>query len=161
MNGNNAITFSDDTELDKVESTEYLGGIMHVGINNKVEISSRIAATMPIMFALNHFWKQTKCSTRWKIEIFNSVIVSKLLYGLETLQYHINSFTRINTFQMKGLRKILDIPPTFIDRSNTDDIVIQKCNDILKAEKSKNDYQTPYRNTKATETHFAWAHHQS
>ena len=75
MNGNNAIKFSDGTELDKVESTEYLGGIMHVGINNKVEISSRIAATMPIMFALNHFWKQTKCSTRWKIEIFNSVIV--------------------------------------------------------------------------------------
>ena len=37
---------------------------------------------------------------------------------------------------MKGLRKILDIPPTIIDRSNTDDIVIQKSNDILKTEKS-------------------------
>ena len=100
MNGNNVIKFSDGTELDKVESTEYLGGIMHVGINNKVEISSRIAATMPIMFAIIHFWKQTKCSTRWKIEIFNSVIVSKLLYGLETLQYHKHTFTHINTFQM-------------------------------------------------------------
>ena len=60
MNGNNVITCNDDTELDKVETTEYLGGMMHIGINNKVEISPRIAATMPIMFALNHFWKQTK-----------------------------------------------------------------------------------------------------
>ena len=38
---------------------------------------------------------------------------------------------------MKGLRKILDIPPTFIDRSNTDENVFQKCNEILKTEKSK------------------------
>ena len=61
------------------------------------------------------------------------MIITKLTYGLETLQYHQNTFHRIDTFQMKGLRKILWLEPTFIDRSpeNTNEAVVEKVNNIL------------------------------
>ena len=52
-------------------------------------------------------------------------MISKLLYGLETLIATETTLHKLNTFQMKGLRKILGVPPTFIDRSHTDESVRQ------------------------------------
>ena len=33
---------------------------------------------------------------------------------------------KLDTVQMKGLRKIMQIPPTFIDRAQTDESVLNK-----------------------------------
>ena len=48
---------------------------------------------------------------------YNTTIVrSKLLYSLECIQPTTADISRLNAFQNKSLRRILGIPPTFIDR---------------------------------------------
>ena len=66
--------------------------------------------------------------------IFQAVITSKLLYGLETLIATETTLHKLDTLQIKGLRKILGVPPTFIDRTNTDESVRQRIKDELEIE---------------------------
>ena len=58
--------------------------------------------------------------------MYNSVIRSKLLYGLDCLELTQAERDKFDAFQIKGLRRILHIPPTHIDRSMTNDIVTEK-----------------------------------
>ena len=65
----------------------------------------------------------------WKLLIFQAVIISQLVYGLETLIATESILHKLDTFHMDGLRKILGVPPTFIDRTNTDESVRQRIKD--------------------------------
>ena len=60
--------------------------------------------------------------------MFNAVILTKLTYGLETVQGTDSQFNKLDVFQMKGLRKIPGIPPTHIDCSWTNEKVMEKTN---------------------------------
>ena len=66
---------------------------------------------------------------KWKLGACDSM-TSKVLYGLECIQLTQADPNKLNAFQMKGLRSILRIPPTFIDRS----YMIQKVLDILRTD---------------------------
>ena len=61
-----------------------------------------------------------------KIQVFDSVIRSKLAYGLECLHLNEEEKRRIDAFELKGLRIILGIMPTHIDRTWTNDKVQEK-----------------------------------
>ncbi len=61
-----------------------------------------------------------------KIIVYSSVSRSKLLYGLECLELTQAEQDKLDAFQIKGLRRILHIPPTHIDRTWTNDKVIEK-----------------------------------
>ena len=43
--------------------------------------------------------------------------------GLETIQLTQNEMNKLGSFQMKCIRRILKTPPTFIDRTQTNQIV--------------------------------------
>ena len=43
--------------------------------------------------------------TKWKIQVFSEVCVSKLLYSLEALQPTEAATSKLDTFQLKGLKK--------------------------------------------------------
>ncbi len=128
MNGNYNVRFSDGTLLEKVEDAVYLGGKLTKDAKSHTEVMSRIAATMPVLRPLDLFWRQTKCSNKWKLNVYNAVITSKLVYGLETLQFTGKTLNKMNTFQMKALRKILGVQPTFIDRTQTNALVFNMAN---------------------------------
>ena len=66
--------------------------------------------------------------TKWKIQVFNAVCVSKLLYSLEALQPTDAAASKLDTFQLKGLRKILKMSTTYIDRTNTNHEVYRRAN---------------------------------
>ena len=76
-----------------------------------------LGKTMPILKKLDLFWKQAQVPNKWKIQVFNAVCVSKLLYSLEALQ---------DTFQLKGLRQVLKMSTTYIDRTNTNQAEVYK-----------------------------------
>ena len=67
--------------------------------------------------------------TRWKLIIFDAVIKSKLMYGLESAQLNDSLKNKLDVFQLKGLRKILGLTTTFINRENTNALVYQKANE--------------------------------
>ncbi len=45
--------------------------------------------------------------------MYDAVVMSKLVYGLETLQLTRAEQRRLDAFQMRGVRKILRIPSTY------------------------------------------------
>ena len=119
MNRENTIVFNDGNPVTHVSEATYLGGQLTMNTSAITETQSRISACIPILRSLDTFWKKTKCTLTWKLHVYNAVITSKLVYGLETIQCTENQLQKLNVFQMKGLRNILGVPPTFMDRSWT------------------------------------------
>ena len=61
-----------------------------------------------------------------EIRVFESTLASQLLYGLESVQLTLNEQKLIDNFQMKMLRKILGVPPTYANRSRTNQAVLHE-----------------------------------
>ena len=90
------------------------------------EIQKRISATIALLQKLDVFWPKTNCTKRWKLLVFNAVVTSKVLYGLETLEPTCSAGNLLDTFQLKGLRKILRLHTTFVQRNNTNEYVYKR-----------------------------------
>ena len=88
-----------------VQETTYLGASVSKRVDPRQEIRKRISATMVTLKKLDIFWLKTNCSQKWKLLVYNAVVISKLLYGLETLEPTESAGKLLNTFQLKGLRK--------------------------------------------------------
>ena len=86
FNKNKKITFGDGTPLKNVDETTYLGTEIAKRVDPGFEITRRISLTMPVLKELDLFWKQANVPKKWKLQVFQSVSVSKLLYSLEALQ---------------------------------------------------------------------------
>lgn len=86
---------------------------------------------MAILKKLDIFWLKTRCSKKWKLLAYNAVITSKVLYGLETLEPTESASKLLNTFQLRGLRKILRLHITYIQCQNTNEYVYQCANKIV------------------------------
>ena len=68
---------------------------------------------------LDLIWKIGKCSQKTKLQYYNAVIKTKLTYALETMHLTKAQLKQLDTFQLKGLRKILKLKTTYIERENT------------------------------------------
>jgi hypothetical protein len=80
---------------------------------------------------LDLFWGHSDCSVRQKLLVHDAVIRSKLMYGLESLQLNESALKRLDTFQLKGLRKILKLKTTYIDRANSNARVFELAEQAL------------------------------
>jgi len=91
--------------------------------DNHAEVSNKIAECSATCNRFKIFWRKAKTTTKWKIQVFDAVIRAKLLYSLECIQLTAVEQERLDAFQTKGLRRILNIPPTHIDRYWTNEKV--------------------------------------
>ena len=120
------IRFIDGTVDPRKPRATYLGAILIEDFNNTAEIHNRISDCTNTANKLKLFWNKANTEISWKLQVFNAIIRSKLLYGLETIQLTNAEKNRINAFHIKCLRRILKIPPTFEDKLWTNDRVIEK-----------------------------------
>ena len=123
-----SIKFLDGSLVPRKKEAIYLGTLLSDSVDNHREICNRLAAASATCHRLKLFWDKAHTSVRWKIRVFDSILRSKILYGLECIQLTQSDMAKLNAFQMKGLRRILKFPPTFIDRSITNQSVL----DILR-----------------------------
>ena len=84
-NNDGSIHFADGTALTKSFETTYLGNELNQEVNIQHEILSKIQEVRRTWFKLSSYWKATTASKKWKLIVFNAIIRSKLLYGLETV----------------------------------------------------------------------------
>ena len=127
------IKFRNGTMMKSTTDAKYLGAVINDKADPAQEIRRRISSTMPILKRLDIFWNKTNCSESWKLLVYNSVIISRLLYGLESLQTTDNTGKLLNTFQLKGLRKILHLHTTYVDRNNSNEFVYHRANEVVGA----------------------------
>ena len=111
----------------------YLGISVTQRHDPKHEIRKRISSTMAVLKKLDIFWLKAQSSKKWKLTVYNAIITSKVLYALETLEPTQATTKLLNTFQLKGLRKILKLHITFVQRPNTNEYVYRRANEELGA----------------------------
>ena len=110
---------------------------------------------MTILKKLDIYWLHANPSAKQKLIVYDAIIRAKLLYGLESTAMNNSIKHSLDIFQLKGLRKILNLKTTFVDRAMDSRAVFQKMQDKIhestpvgKQEKILKPYSTVYEERK-------------
>ena len=100
----------DDYELDAVHQFTYLGSTITDNLSLDAEIDKRIGKAATTHARLTtRVWTNTKLTVKTKMAVYNACVISTLLYGSEAWTTYARQERRLNTFQMRILRRILGI----------------------------------------------------
>ena len=86
MNGKAHVHFSDGKPMTEVDQAMYLGGEINKNAGPLSELNNRINKALVTCNKLKTFWSMTNCSYKWKLQVYNAIIVSQLTDGLSTVQ---------------------------------------------------------------------------
>ena len=103
----------------------YLGVTIDESASAHTELNERLKQAAGVWRKFDIVWKIGKCSKKTKIRFFNAVVQSKLVYGLDTIAITRAQKTKIDAFQARGIRRILQMKATYIERKNTNTKVLQ------------------------------------
>lgn len=68
---------------------------------------------------------------KFKLLVHDMTIRSKLMYGLESAALTDSALNKLDTFQLKGIRRILELKTTAVNRAWTNEHLINKANEII------------------------------
>ena len=110
-------------------------------MNNKgdpgKEVRKIIKDCMATLSKLHMFFYNSDNIPSRKVQIFNMVIRSKLMYGLETIVMNEPVEKSLNIFQITCIRKILKLPTTYIHKEFSNIVVRDQINKQLAEAKAK------------------------
>ena len=130
MNNSGSIHFDDGTPLTKEFEATYLGNEIIKTVNIQSEIFNKMSEVRRTWYKLQPYWKASGASKKWKLIIYDAIIRSKLLYGLETIHLTQAMSRKLDAFQTRGLRRILQRNSTFIDRRHTNKSLLEEASSI-------------------------------
>ena len=128
--------FRNGTDMKSTTEATYLCSLITNTPDPAQEICRRISSMMPILQRLDIVRNKARSNRKWKPLAYTSVMVSCVLYGLECFEPTQNIGRMLEIFQLKGLRKILNLHTTYIKRNNTNEsneYVYQQANHALEA----------------------------
>ena len=144
--------FKNGEKVKLQEKVKYLGCLLNKDCNLDKEVKKRIATCMITLKKLDIFWRHSDCPIRFKLIAQDAVIRSKLLYGLDTAQLNESQMQRIDLFQLKGLRKVLNMKTTFgqmeskEDRTNNNQEVFRRANEEINKDRKRKREDVPLVN---------------
>nr|KAG5701644.1 hypothetical protein BaRGS_019333 [Batillaria attramentaria] len=131
-NRNNAAVTVNGEALEEVEYFTYLGSKMTTDGDSEKEVRERISKASQAFASLKTIWRTRKLSTKTKLRLFKSNVLSTLLYGAESWKMTKGIGHKLEVFQNRCLRRILSIfwPNTISnselhERTNTKPITLE------------------------------------
>ena len=137
MNAIHRIHFRQGTTVPIQTQADYLRGKFKNTGDHKPELRHRISATWKTVRRLDLLWGKSRASIKWKIRIYGAVTVAKLMYGLTSIPLSKADASKIDAFQMRGLRKILKVKHPYWSRTSNKKL-LETANDKLGNEQDKN-----------------------
>lgn len=128
FNSSERVHFDNEELVPKEPNTIYLGSMITDQARVRDEINRRIMISRATWEKLGICWKHSTCPVQVKLAIYDMVIRAKLVYGLDTLMVLPSHEKLLQSFQLKGLRQILKLKTTFVDRRNTNEFVFKCAN---------------------------------
>ena len=116
INGNETILAANGSRIKQKDSMVYLGSILSADGRIQSELNRRIGSAGQAFNELERLWKHANVSVTRKLEIFESCVISRLMYGLQTCWLNEAELSRLDAYYCKCLRRILKIPPSFESR---------------------------------------------
>ena len=105
------------------DSMVYLGGLLNADGGSGPELSRRIGMAYKQFHSLCKIWKHAKIPMIKKVRIFQSCVVSGLMYCLHTLWLNKAELRKLDAFQARCLRKVAGIAHSFISRVSNDAVL--------------------------------------
>ena len=96
-------------EIEEVDDFTYLGSKMSNTGNGEVEIRARLAKASQAFVSLRSTWKARNIRLKTKLRIFKSNVISTLLYGSESWKVTKTISNKLDAFQNRCLKRILQI----------------------------------------------------
>jgi hypothetical protein len=116
LGGQYELRSPDGVPIEPTHSMKYLGNTLHDDGGLKTELGKKLGVAWSDFSKLSRVWQHAQMTRRRKIEVFQSLIVSRLLYGLSTAWLNVAEVRRLNGFQARCLRPILGIKPAYFSR---------------------------------------------
>lgn len=113
INADGVVRFPDNKPVKLVTEAKYLGCDLNHRTIILTEVNKRISKASITWKRLEDFWKACDCEYKFKLLVYNSVITSSLLYGLEGAQLTDSAVKRPDSFFHKGVRQILGMSTTY------------------------------------------------
>ena len=108
--GNRAVNIKiDDRPLKQVENFVYLGGNMSEDASVEHDVRRRIGLATGVMQSLNKIWQNKRIGQATKVKIYETLVLSVLLYNSETWTMKEATKNSVLVFEMGCLRKILGV----------------------------------------------------
>ena len=82
-----------------------------------------------------YIWKKANICPIWKLKILQTMILPKLIYAWNTIRSTPTMDENIDSVQARLLRRILQRPPTWIDRAFSHSALIAEANEKLRQAK--------------------------
>ena len=95
--------------LEEVKEFKYLGALINSEGTSAKEIKTRLAIALASMAKLTNIWKSRDIKMSTKIKLYRSLVTSIATYGCESWTLTEDTQRRIQAFEMKCFRKILNI----------------------------------------------------
>ena len=130
--------------IKSVREAVYLGGLVTCDGRASAEVTRRLGEATGIFRALEQVWKHASISTARKVRIYETCVVSKIMYSLESLWLLKAERDRLDAFHHRFLRRILRIAPSYYSRV-TNAIVLQRSGSNLLSEALLHRQQTLYQ----------------
>jgi hypothetical protein len=121
--------------IKRTKQTKYLGAAITPGLAEPAELGARLVEVWQVIRRLEVLWRKARLDKVWKIRIMQSIVQAKLLYGLETARATPLTDQKVDSMLAYLLRRILDLPSTYIDKEFSHDFLIQHANLLLSEHK--------------------------
>jgi hypothetical protein len=113
----------DGAPLEEKESMLYLGAALHSSGRIASELSRRLGIAQCDFKLLSKVWGHSSLSQKRKYEIYLSLVLSRLLYSLESAWLNVAERRKLNGFHARCLRKIAGVAPSFISRVSNETVL--------------------------------------
>ena len=96
-------------QIENVQNFKYLGEIFTETGNSKKEIRIRLAKADTELVKLENIWRSGEIDFKLKYRLYNSLVLSIMLYGYESWTLMEESKKKIRWFESRAHRRLLNI----------------------------------------------------
>ena len=100
-----------------------MGCVLNKMNDTAKEVRGIIRAAMVTLMRMRALWSHSNCSIRFKLNVLQTGLFAKILFGLESAELTVHALQAIDAFHLHGLRKIQRIKTTYIGRANKNEEV--------------------------------------
>ena len=96
-------------DVEKVDKFTYLGSAITQNGTSEKDVECRIGKAYEVFKKMQHIWRSNKIDKELKVKIYTSVVQPTLMYACETWESANKIKHKLNGFQQRCLRRILNI----------------------------------------------------
>jgi len=112
------------TDLHQTDSFTYLGSVIRPEGGTKEDIRSRLGKARSVFRNMNNVWRSTQYGTNTKLKLYQSCVLSVLLYGSECWRMTKADLAKLCSFHTTCLRRILRI---FWPQKTSNEELLERC----------------------------------